>query len=431
MKTIFNILMLLLIVTTAFPQSGWVEQTVSNAYGGLNDIYFINKDMGWIIGEYGNIFHTTNGGENWISQKLSSGYYSYYAIHFVDAQKGWAVGNGGSLITTTNGGKSWDRRQLYSSDACFNDIYFTDANHGFLVGGKSQDPRSSPLFARTVDKGQTWQFIKPDTSLSGSMFCIAFSDSNNGFAGGYGKIYRTTDAGASWRYFDRLIAAIGQSIEFSNDNNGIIVGSSYSTYYGYVLYSTNGGNSWWSTLQIPMYLAKLYSVSFVSNQVTTAVGDSGVIIRSMDGGKSWVRQQFDYNLKLRCVEFVDNNVGWIVSTEDGDGGLVGRVFKTTTGGEVMGISDKINWTNQLLLRQNYPNPFNPTTTISYSLPTTQLVNLEIYNLLGNKVATLVNEKKSPGDYQVVWQADQYSSGLYFYRLATGDLTLVRKMVLLK
>lgn len=82
------------------------------------------------------------------------------------------------------------------------------------------------------------------------------------------------------------------------------------------------------------------------------------------------------------------------------------------------------------LMQNYPNPFNPGTTISYSLPKTANVSLKVFNLLGQEVAVLVNEQRSPGYYQVQWNAT-VPSGIYFYRLQAGDFVETRKMLLIK
>jgi hypothetical protein len=83
------------------------------------------------------------------------------------------------------------------------------------------------------------------------------------------------------------------------------------------------------------------------------------------------------------------------------------------------------------LAQNYPNPFNPTTKIEYSIPVQAQVVLKIYNIVGQEVATLVNEVQKAGIHNVKFGASNLSSGVYFYRLTAGDFTSVKKMVLLK
>jgi len=83
------------------------------------------------------------------------------------------------------------------------------------------------------------------------------------------------------------------------------------------------------------------------------------------------------------------------------------------------------------LAQNQPNPFNPTTTIKYSLSEQQFVSLKIFDILGKEVATLVNENKPAGNYEVNFDASNLSSGVYFYQLRAGNFTEMKKMILIK
>jgi hypothetical protein len=95
--------------------------------------------------------------------------------------------------------------------------------------------------------------------------------------------------------------------------------------------------------------------------------------------------------------------------------------------------------NEFVLEQNYPNPFNPSTKIRYSIPTviaseakqSSLVTLKVYDVLGNEVATLVNEEQSAGSYEVDFNAARLSSGIYFYKLHAGLFVETKKMILLK
>ena len=83
------------------------------------------------------------------------------------------------------------------------------------------------------------------------------------------------------------------------------------------------------------------------------------------------------------------------------------------------------------LHQNYPNPFNPTTMINYSVPVSVFVQLKIYDLLGKEIVTLVNEQKSPGNYNVEFNANRLPSGIYFYQISAGDFISTKKMLLMK
>ncbi len=81
--------------------------------------------------------------------------------------------------------------------------------------------------------------------------------------------------------------------------------------------------------------------------------------------------------------------------------------------------------------QNYPNPFNPITTIAYDIATPCHVTIDVYNVKGQKVTTLVNDKHAAGSYKAVWNADNNASGVYFYRINAGDFSSIRKMILIK
>ncbi|MCP4705610.1 MAG: T9SS type A sorting domain-containing protein, partial [candidate division Zixibacteria bacterium] len=98
--------------------------------------------------------------------------------------------------------------------------------------------------------------------------------------------------------------------------------------------------------------------------------------------------------------------------------------------------EKLIRPNDFLLSQNYPNPFNSATTIKYSVPRQSHVSIDIYNLLGQKVKTLIDETKTAGDHTINWDGTDYngqlvSTGIYYYRITSGDLTVTKKLVLLK
>jgi hypothetical protein len=100
------------------------------------------------------------------------------------------------------------------------------------------------------------------------------------------------------------------------------------------------------------------------------------------------------------------------------------------GGSVQ-VPISVTPTAEFILQNNYPNPFNPITIIQYQIPEVGLVSLQVFDILGNEVATLVNEEKPGGTYEVQFDASNLSSGVYFYRLRAGSFTEIKKMVLLR
>lgn len=105
--------------------------------------------------------------------------------------------------------------------------------------------------------------------------------------------------------------------------------------------------------------------------------------------------------------------------------------KIITVGALLTSTEPKDKANTFNLHQNYPNPFNPVTNISYSLPTSSEVHLEVFDLLGRKVATLVDGRELAGEHQVRFDASALSSGVYFYKLQTGSFSSVKKMMLIK
>ena len=96
-----------------------------------------------------------------------------------------------------------------------------------------------------------------------------------------------------------------------------------------------------------------------------------------------------------------------------------------------GIDNNRSQATEYKLLQNYPNPFNPSTTIRYSIPTTSLISLKVYDILGRELATLVNEEKPAGTYKLTWNAANIPSGIYFYKLQAGNYIQTKKMILMK
>jgi glucuronoarabinoxylan endo-1,4-beta-xylanase len=103
--------------------------------------------------------------------------------------------------------------------------------------------------------------------------------------------------------------------------------------------------------------------------------------------------------------------------------------------ETKDVETSVEKTNEIPtvyeLNQNYPNPFNPSTVIKFSIPESGFVSLKVFNILGQEVANLLNESKEAGVYEVSFDASSLTTGMYIYRIQSGNFTATRKMVLIK
>jgi hypothetical protein len=165
-------------------------------------------------------------------------------------------------------------------------------------------------------------------------------------------------------------------------------------------------------------------VSAPSSNVIYACGTDGMIWKSSNGGDAWFNQNPPTLRTLHAIYFSDENHGFAV----GDSGVI---LHTSNGG-LTGIEDRYErLPAEFMLEQNYPNPFNPTTNVRFSIPYRQWVTLNVYDILGREVATLVNGAMPPGSHIVRFDAAGLSSGVYWYRMCAGDYMRARKLLVLK
>ncbi|MEO8664547.1 MAG: T9SS type A sorting domain-containing protein [Ignavibacteria bacterium] len=113
------------------------------------------------------------------------------------------------------------------------------------------------------------------------------------------------------------------------------------------------------------------------------------------------------------------------------GGSYDGYFSILDTNTIVGIENNVGVVADFSLYQNYPNPFNPKTTIYYDLRKTGFVSLIIYDVLGNRVATLREGKQNEGSYKIEFDASDFPSGVYFYKLSADNVSLTKKMLLIK
>ncbi|MDP2362305.1 MAG: T9SS type A sorting domain-containing protein, partial [Ignavibacteria bacterium] len=175
-----------------------------------------------------------------------------------------------------------------------------------------------------------------------------------------------------------------------------------------------------------------YSLEIISLDTTSSFD---LVIDKIINGYSMATVYFDSVVILNQTTAICslNTSTQIIELEidfDGDG-IIDTVIAPIILTNVENENNSSLLPKDYMLSQNYPNPFNPTTKITYALPKSSLVQIKIFNLLGQEIATLVNEEKSAGFYEMDFNASDLPSGVYLYKLQAGDFVQTKKMILLK
>jgi len=428
MKLLITVLLVAL-STSAFAQEGWNNVTPAGTYPGLRGIYALDSDNVWVIGEEGIILNTTNSGTSW-SEISCPVTYNLYNVHFINADTGWVGGDNNSIteiMRTTDKGLSWELKTLSSaSDYGNHDIEFKYGNpgeppRGFVTAGLS-------LVWTTDDYGENWVTSPIGGCGANDLESICFTDKDEGWfvgtpsASSEVSIVHTIDGGQTYDIqtnpTDPDIKL--NCVSFATNQQGVAVGLA-----GTILYTSDGGQNW----EIRPYSSNRWqSVFLTQTGQAWAVGANGNSAHSTDWGYTWTAQQSGVTCELWEVFFVNDDEGWIVG---GGIGYPGVILHTTNGGVITDVDDEINTVREFELHQNYPNPFNPSTRISWQSPAGSWQTLKVYDVLGNEVATLVDEYIPAGEYEVKFKGDGLTSGIYFYQLKAGKYTQTNKMILLR
>jgi hypothetical protein len=231
------------------------------------------------------------------------------------------------------------------------------------------------------------------------------------------------------------------AVDKTNSNNAIAVFTNYNIIS--LFYTSDGGNNWTPIAgnleENPDGSGNGPSVRWAS--IMNHNGQIYYLVATSTGVYSTTSLNgMNTQWSAEAVSVVGNIVCTMILTRDTDGFIaVGShgngLFTASTG--ITSVNDQTGTLPaSFTLDQNYPNPFNPTTKIKFSVPDTgtksaELLQLRVYDISGSEVATLVNENRSPGVYEVEFNAGGLTSGVYFYRLETGGFAETKKMILLK
>ncbi|MBK9098055.1 MAG: T9SS type A sorting domain-containing protein [bacterium] len=406
----------------------WYQQNSGTTFH-LQSVFFIDENTGWACGNEGVILKTTNGGENWFEQN-STTTEDLREILFVDENYGWAY-QYHLIVSTTDGGATWSA-QPFGPPENLVALQFINANTGWQLYYIID---LATFISKTTDGGTSWsvQYNLPDEYYD-AMF---FIDENYGWAGTIWAVSKTTDGGTNWTQNTANLAGSPMCIRFANHQTGWISSNTLGSYD--ISKSTDGGMSWFNQKFAPGEY--IHSISCPNDSTVYAAGfkmfippnpHEAFILKTVDGGINW-NEQYAGNGVLNSIFFINDTTGWAV-------GDSGKILFTENGGVTSIKENQLNAV-EFALSQNYPNPFNPTTKIKFTIPSVEttrrvvFTTLKVYDGLGNEVATLINAEKPAGEYEVIFDASSgirnLVSGIYFYQLRADNFAQTKKMVYLK
>jgi len=330
-----------------------------------------------LVGDNGTgIFKSTDYGVTWSQTYSTSGEIPTISVDFQNPGIAWATkwSGGGGMLRSTNYGQTWSLVPYFGSINMWGvHVQETDGNI-ILANSYSTSPGSW----RSTDAGTTWRSV----SIPATGYQVVSIDTMTQFAAQGGGFYKLNSP-----YF---IPVELTSFSASVINDRIVLNWSTATEL----------NNQGFEIEQSTDNEKFEKIGFVNGAGTTTEQKSYTYsIKNVPSSKSFYR--------LKQIDF------------DGQ-------FEYSNIVEVNGIAP-----TKFTLEQNYPNPFNPSTRIDFSLPYESNVKISVYNLIGQKVAELANAKYNAGKHSVEFNASNFSSGIYLYKIEAGNFTSTKKMQLIK
>jgi len=290
---------------------GW-NPIILNINENLNDIYFVNENAGWIVGENQILLSTTSGDIGWSLAPVDLPLENLRGVFFIDDQLGWIAGdlsggtNKGQVGYSGSGGGY--PVQLETFENSINSLYFTDSKTGWVAG-------EGGLLAKTQDGGYTWQLIPLFTD--NSIHDLYFIDDLTGWAsGGNGIIFYSKD-GISWEKEDTGIESDIFAVYFIDELHGWACGGNNTILIKQV--SDDNASGWIrTTIEEEFASMEWRDIFFISSLTGWVAGQFGNLYKTTDGGLTWDKEKSNVNSTLNAIHMINGNKGWVV----GDNGII-------------------------------------------------------------------------------------------------------------
>ena len=398
-------------VKTNGADSGYVNcfAVSPNNSGGLNIF----------AGGYGGIFLSNDNGANW--SLVNNGLLTTDVFAIAASAPG--TGDTSVFVVTLGAYRStsnvinWSR--IYFGMALTLVTNFNiDGYTNLFIGTQEEGIKIS------TDNGANWS--EANNGLTNPVVRLLAKTSNgeNLFASTDGGFFLSTNNGASWTAINNGLTN-PTVLALANIDTNLFAGTDGG---GLFLSVDNGMN--WNEVNTGIADAQVTSLA-ASGSNLFAVMNSKVYLTT-NNGTSWTN--INTGLENSYVDVILTNGEYVFAGTYGDG-----IWRRSLS-EIITSTEQIysHIPEKLVLNQNYPNPFNPSTVISYQLPVSSNVTLKVFDVLGNEIATLVDEEKPAGSYEVEFnpvshsrESGNLSSGVYFYQLKAGNYFETKKMIMLK
>lgn len=375
-----------------------------------------NIYAGGLTGTNSRIWKSSNAGMTWDTIYFGSGA-TMWDFGFDGVGNIYVANFSNGLLKSTNNGANFsviplsvfNNKNLQGVECGSNGYVFVTTSSGFF---------------RSTDFGQTFT----ETALTG-LNCLPVlvdKDSTNivyvgvSSAAGTGiGFYRSTDFGLT---FSSNLNPGKNGYNLFQRTNGELYMITTTSPYNFDK-STNKGLTWTTLSNLPQAQRGI-TISGLNHFYTSG---NGGVFRSLNSGQSFENFNFT-NSATPILSFQYFAILYIAAGTTGSAAGGVWIYPEAA-------IQNTNWENENAvgynLFQNYPNPFNPTTVIQYSLIENLFVTLKVYDIAGNEILTLVNEKKPLGSHSVEWDASGYPSGVYYYKIQSGNFISTKKMLLVK
>jgi photosystem II stability/assembly factor-like uncharacterized protein len=410
---------------------------------------FTSSPTNLFCGTLGGIFCSTNYGSNWSAVNNGLNNLQINAL-CKSGNNIFSCAWRNFIFMSSNNGDSW----LSKRGEIISEIVYSICSSGnYIFAGTAQGVH------RSTNNGNNWTLATINGSGIGIALCM---DSLTVLVGTQYGIYASTNNGINWISKNNGLSSNFINYLYKAGPTLFACGSSY--FY----LSTDHGNNWYIAYYGIQNSLPVTGMCYINGRYFAATANGGVFI-STNNGTNWTlaNNGIGNNIVL-CMVLVDSNI--IVGTRNGifltknyginwiqkNQGLIDMNIQSLiysnnyiyagtytqsiwkrSYSDIVGIEKISNIVpSEYILYQNYPNPFNPNTNIKYQIKAESSsqkseVRMIVYDVLGKEIATLVNEKQSPGTYEVSFDGSNFSSGIYFYKLETNDFSDTKRMILLK